>query len=102
MQQFLDSGDPILVAEAMAWAQVNPGVLQSNEHSPSLLEDSSTEQPLNRASILRAIATQIERLGWSEEQVCHELQQHFGKSPLASLSDSELLHGLEWLRNTPN
>jgi hypothetical protein len=28
MQQFLDSGDPILMAEAMAWAQVNPGVLR--------------------------------------------------------------------------
>ena len=27
MQQFLESGDPILMAEAMAWAQVNPGVL---------------------------------------------------------------------------
>lgn len=27
MQQFLDSGDPILIAEAMAWAQVNPSVL---------------------------------------------------------------------------
>lgn len=33
MQQFLDSGDPILVAEAMAWAQVNPGIL----HGDSLL-----------------------------------------------------------------
>jgi hypothetical protein len=28
MQRFLDSGDPILVAEAMAWAQVNPGILE--------------------------------------------------------------------------
>ncbi|MGA7935348.1 MAG: hypothetical protein WCA35_17495, partial [Kovacikia sp.] len=28
MQQFLDSGDRILMAEAMAWAQANPGVLQ--------------------------------------------------------------------------
>ncbi|MBD2070540.1 hypothetical protein H6F93_24005 [Leptolyngbya sp. FACHB-671] len=28
MQQFLDSGDPILVAEAMAWVRANPGVLQ--------------------------------------------------------------------------
>jgi hypothetical protein len=29
MQKFLDSGDPILVAEAMSWAQVNSGILQS-------------------------------------------------------------------------
>ncbi|MEP1079632.1 hypothetical protein NDI52_29930 [Leptolyngbya sp. PL-A3] len=27
MQRYLDSGDPILVAEAIAWAQLNPGVL---------------------------------------------------------------------------
>ena len=27
MQQFLNSGDPILMAEAIAWAQINPGVL---------------------------------------------------------------------------
>lgn len=30
MQQFLDSGDPILMAEAIAWAQVNPGVLDTS------------------------------------------------------------------------
>lgn len=34
MQQFLASGDPILVAEALAWAQVNPGILQVNQLSP--------------------------------------------------------------------
>jgi hypothetical protein len=28
MQQFLASGDPILVAEALAWAQINPGLLE--------------------------------------------------------------------------
>lgn len=28
MQQFLDSGDPILMAEAIAWAQINPGLLK--------------------------------------------------------------------------
>lgn len=31
MQQFLNSGDPILVAEAMAWAEINPGTLQIDE-----------------------------------------------------------------------
>ena len=41
MQQFLDSGDPILVAEAMAWAQVNPGVLNMSPFQRSLLADSS-------------------------------------------------------------
>jgi hypothetical protein len=41
MQRFLDSGDPILVAEAMAWAQVNPGVLNMSPSQRSLLADSS-------------------------------------------------------------
>ena len=40
MEHFLDSGDPILVAEALAWAQVNPGVLRSKP----LLSDTSTEE----------------------------------------------------------
>lgn len=30
MQQFLDSHDPILMAEAIAWSQVNPGVLNTS------------------------------------------------------------------------
>ncbi|NJN56647.1 MAG: hypothetical protein HC879_03695, partial [Leptolyngbyaceae cyanobacterium SL_5_9] len=29
MQQFLDSGDPILVAEALSWARINPGILRA-------------------------------------------------------------------------
>ncbi|KAM3099306.1 hypothetical protein ACKFKF_15245 [Phormidesmis sp. 146-12] len=33
MQQFLASGDPILVAEALAWADINPGVLDISSHS---------------------------------------------------------------------
>lgn len=39
MQQFLDSGDPILMAEAMAWAQVNPNVLRMAPLQLSLLQD---------------------------------------------------------------
>jgi hypothetical protein len=39
MQRFLDSGDPILVAEAMAWVQVNPGVLQVNPLQQSRLRE---------------------------------------------------------------
>ncbi len=33
MQQFLKSGDPILIAEALAWAEINPGVLDVSSHS---------------------------------------------------------------------
>ncbi|MBW4694254.1 MAG: hypothetical protein KME27_21120 [Lyngbya sp. HA4199-MV5] len=39
MQQFLDSGDPILMAEAMAWAQVNPNLLNMTPLQLSLLEN---------------------------------------------------------------
>ncbi|MGG6270981.1 hypothetical protein ACQ4M3_42330, partial [Leptolyngbya sp. AN03gr2] len=34
MQRFLESGDPILIAEARAWVALNPGVLKMNS-SPS-------------------------------------------------------------------
>lgn len=35
MQQFLDSGDPILIVEALAWSEINPGVLtQQDARSP--------------------------------------------------------------------
>lgn len=30
MQRYLDSGDPILIAEATAWARFNPGILDTN------------------------------------------------------------------------
>jgi hypothetical protein len=35
MQQFLDSGDPILVAEALSWAEVNPGLLDISGYQRS-------------------------------------------------------------------
>jgi hypothetical protein len=43
MRQFLDSGDPILVAEALAWAQVNPGVLEVTQLSLPI--NSLTDSP---------------------------------------------------------
>lgn len=33
MRQYLTSGDPILVAEALAWAQINPGILDLGSDS---------------------------------------------------------------------
>ncbi|GAB4379748.1 MAG: hypothetical protein Kow00121_34520 [Elainellaceae cyanobacterium] len=45
MQQFLDSGDPVLVAEAMAWAQVNPGILNHNQLQLVLLAGPQGQQP---------------------------------------------------------
>ena len=40
MQQFLYSGDPILMAEAIAWAQINPGVLDEEALAMIALGDS--------------------------------------------------------------
>ncbi|MGG6270151.1 hypothetical protein ACQ4M3_33345 [Leptolyngbya sp. AN03gr2] len=34
MQRFLESGDPILIAEAKAWATLHPGVLKMNSSPP--------------------------------------------------------------------
>ncbi|MGV0028415.1 hypothetical protein [Phormidesmis priestleyi] len=33
LRRFLASGDPILVSEALAWAEINPGVLDVSSHS---------------------------------------------------------------------
>jgi len=41
MQQFLYSGDPILMAEAIAWAQINPGVLDEEALAIIALRDSA-------------------------------------------------------------
>ncbi len=43
MQQFLKSGDPILVAEALAWAEINPGVLDVSSHSLQDTPQNSTQ-----------------------------------------------------------
>lgn len=44
MQRFLESGDPILMAEALAWAQVNPGILNYPQLLP--LAPGWANQPL--------------------------------------------------------
>jgi len=102
MQQFLASGDPILMAEALAWAQVNPGVL---DIKPSQLERLSDRQPdvqfVDRSAILAAIDSQRQRLSWSAQQVNHDLQQRFGKGSLEALNEAELRHWLKQLSQTP-
>ena len=49
MQQFLDSGDPILMAEGMAWAQVNPNVLNMTPLQLSLLENERSHRHESQA-----------------------------------------------------
>ncbi len=102
MQTFLNSGDPILVAEALAWIQANPGVLEVSQPQLDLLTKHQPEATfVERSVILAAIESQKQRLTWSEQQVVHALQQRFGKSSLATLSDMELQHWLKLLKQTP-
>ncbi|MBD3886822.1 hypothetical protein IFO70_34865 [Phormidium tenue FACHB-886] len=49
MQQFLESGDPILMAEAMAWAQVNPHVLDISPLQLSLLQEGQSHPSESKA-----------------------------------------------------
>jgi len=80
MQQFLTSGDPILVAEALAWVQVNPGVLDTSQLPLDLLIRLPPEATLvDRSSLGIAIETHLQRLAWSEPQVCHYLQQQLAR-----------------------
>ncbi len=97
MQQFLDSGDPILVAEAMAWAQLHPNVLSLNPLQLSLLCNAPPRPLHSRSAILVAIAAQFERLQWSNEQLSHALNQHFRKPHLELLNDFELMRWLAWI-----
>jgi len=102
MQQFLASGDPILVAEALAWAQVNPGILDITQSQLDRLSDRQTALLVgDRSTILAAIESQRQRLNWSEQQVNHDLQQRFGKGSLEALNEAELRHWLKQLSQTP-
>ena len=102
MQQFLASGDPILVTEALAWAQVNPGVLDVSTLQLELLAKLQPEVQFgDRSVILAAIESQRQRLAWSEQQVSHDLQQRSGKSSLEALNEAELRHWLKQLSQTP-
>ncbi|MBD1995940.1 hypothetical protein H6G00_04820 [Leptolyngbya sp. FACHB-541] len=99
MQQFLDSGDPILVAEGVAWAQINPGVLQDDGLPFSLFTDAG--ELGDRLFILTQIEARIGELRWSEEQVVAALGQRFAKEHLLMLTDLELIHWLVYLSNNP-
>jgi hypothetical protein len=61
MQQFLDSDDPILIAEAAAWAQHHPGVLDLNRVRSSFAS-AETAFTYDWSDILAAISVQVQRL----------------------------------------
>jgi len=123
MQQFLNSGDPILVAEATAFYQRSA----SQKFSPSsTIELGNNESGLNSelcqqpkpdaighvknlavlseglsedfSNLLATITIHIRRLGWTQKQVVQHLQQQFGKSHQSRLSNEELSEWLQWLQ----
>lgn len=95
MQQYFDSGDPILRAEALAWSQLNPGWL--NLDSPQCLEKHEIHG-LHHSSVQAAIQANLKRLGWSQDRIDDRLQHLFNKPQLFQLTDTELLQWLTWLQ----
>ncbi|HEY9643615.1 MAG TPA: hypothetical protein V6C57_24210 [Coleofasciculaceae cyanobacterium] len=120
MQQFLASGDPILVAEALSWTEVSRtrSLVQFSIQNDAFIELTSVDldsvdlqrgmlptQPLladqdeawlvfDLSDTLAAISVQIRRLGWSRSQVQDDLLQRFGKGDRSLLLPEELI---EWL-----
>jgi hypothetical protein len=66
MQQFLNSGDSILVAEAMTWAQAHPYVLDFRRWVITF--DSSIK--MSHEHLQLAIAYLYHQFGWDTQQVC--------------------------------
>ncbi len=81
MQQYLESGDPILMAEALAWSDVHPGVLAISPQADLLLQ----------------IRLAIAQHGWSPTTIQHHLRQRYGKSQQAFLNEAELQDWGSWL-----
>lgn len=90
MQRYLDSGDPILIAEAIAWKRVN-------ELQTSRLQSALSINQSERSLLLAEINLQTARLGLSVEQVDFLLWQYFSETCLALLNDLELRQWLNWL-----
>ncbi len=98
MQQYLESGDPILMAEAIAWAEINPGVLRVERLNLPLFEALELDDSAHDLSgVLATISIQIQRLGWTREQVGDRLEQLLGKRSQGLLDDMELAQWNLWL-----
>lgn len=73
MQQFLYSGDPILMAEAIAWAQINPGVLDEEALAMISLRVSAQAFRLRLQGLLpRMQALFLALLGNPLRSICDE------------------------------
>jgi hypothetical protein len=98
MQQYLESGDPILMAEALAWAEINPGVLHVERTNLPLIANPELDHPPpNLSEMLAAISVHIQQLQWTPEAVSDRLWHLFGKRSQALLDDMELAQWNLWL-----
>jgi len=98
MQRYLESGDPILMAEAIAWAEINPGMLQVERTNLPLFEALELDDSARDLSgVLAAISVHIQRLELTREQVGDRLWHLFGKRSQAQLDDMELALWNLWL-----
>jgi len=111
MRQFLASGDLILRAEALAWMQENPGIIDDADIETPMqcslplfdvevafeFDREPPPEPLDFSEILTAISFQLQRLGWDKGQVSQRLQDLFGKKMQSRLDDMELVEWLHWL-----
>lgn len=98
MNYFLASGDPILVAEALAWAQVNSVLLEVNQLT--LLSNNETiVESMDLLALWAAIVIEIQRLAWLPDQVSSYLYEQFGGRSRAGLTNLELEQWLRWLKS---
>lgn len=93
MQQFWQSDDPILMAEALRWSQMHPDSLCLSLS----IDDAPGLKARDCSDLLAEIAAQTHRLRLSQSEVGDQLWQLLGQRQQALLGDAELLRWLEWL-----
>ncbi|HEY9748725.1 MAG TPA: hypothetical protein V6C63_08605, partial [Allocoleopsis sp.] len=100
LQQYLASGDPILVAEAQAMLSVPLGTPKTQIREPQAIANDAKRDCVERdcAELLAQISIHRQRLSWSTERLQAALQQLFGKADQARLTDEELMTWLHWLQ----
>ena len=87
MQQFLNSGDSILAAEAMNWAEIHPNILDFRQWAMSV----SNSTKMKQAHLRLAIAHLCHQLDWELEQVSDRFIE---QSDQLNLLDYEQLSAL--------
>lgn len=117
LQRYLASGDPILMAEAIALSQTSPGRTSPNKPPsevavalPEVVQPSAlflSEKPVlpppqpndpdDLSNILVAISVHVRRLQWSAAWVGDRLQSLFGKRRQMLLTDAEIWEWLDYL-----